>query len=191
MRAPYTISKQAPALAWLAVGLLASLGPIAQGQTSEPGAAALEIFLKIDGVEGDARGDGREGWITVDSFNYSITRPAGPEQKASHKGLALVKSVDKASPFLYLYCSNGQLLEDVVLEVTHATEGHVGVQEFRMRQVTITSVQTSGNVGGKGATERLTLQYRAIGWTYLKVDPITGSVISELTMQWELPDEGS
>lgn len=174
--------------ALLAIGFLASFGPIAQGQTPAP---AVEIFLKIDGVAGDAKGNGHEGWIAVDSFNYGITRPAGPDQKAGHRGLTLVKGVDKASPFLYLYCSNGRPLEEVVLEITHTTGDHMGVQEFRMRRATITSVQTSGSTGNKEATERLTLQYQAVAWTYLKIDPLTGSVISELTMQWELPEDES
>ena len=150
----------------------------------------MEIFLQVDGVEGEVLGSGRAGWIAVDSFNYGITRPVGADEKADHKGMTLVKSVDRASPFLYLHCSTGQVLEEVVLEITHTTADYVGVQEFRMRRATITSMQTSGSTGNKGATERLTLRYQAIAWTYVRIDPVSGSVISELTMQWDPTEDG-
>ena len=39
-------------------------------------------------------------------------------------------------------------------------------------------------------TERLTLHYESIEWSYLTLDPDTGSVISEVTMQWNQAADG-
>jgi len=179
-------SRMATAKAVLAVGLFAALAEMAQGQPPTRVTPVVEIFLEIDGVEGAVVGNGHQGWIAVDSFNYGISRPVGADEKADHKGLTLVKSVGRASPFLYMHCSSGRPLEEVVLEITRTAGDDVSMQEFRMRNVTITSVQTSASSGAKRATERLTLHYESIAWTYVRVDPITGGVISEVTMQWDL-----
>lgn len=172
----------------LPIGVLAILAMVAQGQSPRRAEPVVGVFLKIDGIEGQAADSAHQGWIAVDSFSYGISRPAGSSEEASHKGLTLVKGVGKASPFLYLHCSSGRPLDEVVLEVTRTAGDDVSVQEFRMRHVTITSIQTSGSSGARQATERLTLCYKSIAWTYVKIDPITGSVISELTMQWDLTE---
>ena len=182
-------SRMPAAKAVLAAGVFVTLAGMAQGQPPARVTPVVEMFLKIDGVEGEAAGNGRQGWIHLDSFNYGISRPVGATEAASHKGLTLVKGVDKASPFLYLHCSSGRPLEKVVLEITRTADDDISIQEFRLHNATVTSVQASAATGTKRATERLTLQYESIVWTYVKVDPVTGRVISEVTMQWDLTDD--
>ncbi len=80
-------------------------------------------------------------------------------------------------------------MDKIVLEITHTADDDVSIQEFRLHNATVTSVQASAGTGAKRATERLTLHYESIAWTYVRVDPITGSVISEVTMQWDLTDD--
>jgi type VI secretion system secreted protein Hcp len=173
----------------LAVGLFTLLAEMVQAQESTGVDPAVDILLRIEGFEGDVAEKDRAGWIAVDSFNYGLSRPVGADEAARHKGLTLVKSVDRASPFLYLHCSSGQPLDEVVVETTRTAGDDVSIQEFRLRKVTVTSVQTSAASNAKRATERVTLHYESITWTYVKLDPVTGNVISELTMQWNLREE--
>ena len=170
----------------LLTGLLAILATTVQGQPPRRAEPAVEIFRKIEGIEGQAADSGHQGWIEVDSFSYGVSRPVGATEMATHKGLTLIKGIDKASPFLYLHCSNGRALDEVVLEITRTVGDDVSIQEFRLRRATVTSVQASAATGAKQVTERLMLCYESIAWTYIKVDPVKGSVISEVTMQWDL-----
>jgi len=148
--------------------------------------------MKIDGLKGQMIDRDRQGWIAVDSFSYGITHPVGTDGKADHKGMVLVKAVDKVSPLLYLHCSNGQPLDEVALEITRTAGDDVTVQVFRLGQATVTSVQVSASTGGKQVTERLTLHYESIAWSYLTMDPDTGGVISDVTIQWnQAADSGS
>ncbi|UCD50522.1 MAG: type VI secretion system tube protein Hcp [Phycisphaerales bacterium] len=160
-----------------------------RGQSPERTDPEVEIFMKIDGLKGPVVDRDHQGWIAVDSFNYGISHPVGAEGKADHKGLVLVKAVDKVSPLLYLRCTNGQPLDEVALEITRTASDDVAVQLFRLGQATVTSIQVSAHSGGKQATERVTLRYESIAWTYIKMDPDTGSVISEVTMQWDPTEE--
>ena len=173
----------------LVAGLWGVLDTTAQSQTDARLDPVVNVFFKIDGIEGESTDSGHPGLIDVASLTYGVSRPAGADQKASHKGLTIVKDVDKASPFLYLHCSSGRTLDEVVLEITRTADNDISVQEFKMRNVTVTSVQASATSGSKRATERLTLHYESIAWTYVKVDPLTGSVISEVTMHWDLADD--
>jgi len=179
------------ARAVLAVGLFTLLAEMAQAQEPTRVDPVVDILLRIDGFEGDVTEKDRAGWITVDSFNYGLSRPVGAAEAARHQGLTLVKRVDRASPFLYLHCSSGRPVDEVVLEVTSTAGDDVSIQEFRLRTVTVTSVQTSATANAKRTTERLTLHYESIAWTYVKLHPVTGNVISELTMQWDLGEEDS
>jgi len=166
-------------------GVFFLLHSVVQGQPPEGAGSAVEILLKIDGIEGQVAAPDRQGWVAVDSFDYTILRPVGDDQKANRVGVTLVKAVDKASPFLYLHCSSGQALDEVVLEVTRTAGDEVSTQEFRMGRVTVTSVKASAHAGAKHATERVTLHYGSIAWTYVRVDSVTGGVISEVTMHWD------
>lgn len=188
MRTVQIHRRQAGACAVLLAGVLAILGTTAQGQPPRRAEPVVDIFLKIEGIEGQAADSGHQGWIEVDSFSYGVSRPVGATETATHKGLTLVKGMDKASPFLYLHCSSGRPLDEVVLEITRTAGDDVSMQEFRLRRATVTSVQASAASGAKQVKERLTLCYETIAWTYIKVDPVTGSVISEVTMQWDLTD---
>lgn len=176
------------ARAVLVTGIYLTLGPAVQGQPPTRAEPVVDIFLRVDGIAGEATDSGHADWIDVDSFSYSISSPADTGETAAHQGLTLVKDVDKASPFLYLHCSSGRPLDKMVLEITRTADDDISIQEFRLHNVTVTSVQASAGTGAKRATERLTLRYESIAWTYVKVDPITGSVISEVTMQWDLTD---
>ncbi len=153
-----------------------------------------KAFLRIQGVSGESTDPGHEGWIDIASFSYGLTRPAddaapldAPPLPANRRGLSLVKNADRATGLLYLHCNNGRPIEEVVLEVTRTTEHGITVQEYRLRDVIVTSIQTSGGTrSGARATETVTLHYRSVEWTYLRLDPLTGGIISEVAMQWSL-----
>jgi type VI protein secretion system component Hcp len=101
--------------------------------------------------------------------------------------LNFVKTADKATGVLYMHCNSSRPIEEVVLEVTQTTEHGVIIQEYRLQNVVVTAIQTSGGTrSGARATENVTLHYASVEWTYVRLDPITASVISEVAMQWDL-----
>ena len=156
-------------------------------------------FLHIQRVSGESTDPDPEGWIDIASFSYALSRPVGdptaPDATpppVTHRGLNLVKSTDRATGLLYLHCNSGQPIEEVVLEVTRTTQHGITVQEYRLRDVVVTSIQTSGGTrSGIRPTENVTLHYGSVEWTFLRLDPVTGGVISEIAMQWSRADSNA
>ncbi len=174
---------------WLVFGSAAqSQFPAARQEPSE------RVFLRIQGVDGESTDRDHPGWIDIASFTYGLSRPPidpmaidGPQPPANHRGLSLVKYADRATGLLYMHCNNGRPIEEAVLEVQQTTENGVSVQEYRLQEVVVTTVQTSGGTrSGARATENVTLHYASVQWTHVRLDPVTGSVISEVAMQWDL-----
>ncbi len=184
MKTMHISTRLAMASLLLAAGVWLTLETTAQSQSPGGFQPTVDVFLMIQGVEGGASDSGHAGWIDVESFTYGLTRPMAADESATHRGLTIVKGVDRATPFLYLHCSSGQPIEEVVLEVTRTAPDGVCVQEYRLRNAVVTSVSSTAGAGATQATERLTLHYDAVEWTYVKIDPATGSVISEVTTQW-------
>ncbi|NLZ07406.1 MAG: type VI secretion system tube protein Hcp [Phycisphaerae bacterium] len=174
---------------WLVFGSAAqSQFPAARQEPPE------RVFLRIQGVDGESTDRDHPGWIDIVSFTYGLSRPPidpmaidGPQPPANHRGLSLVKHTDRATGLLYMHCNNGRPIEEAVLEVLQTTELGVSVQEYRLQGVIVTAVQTSGGSRtGARATENVTLHYASVQWTHVRLDPVTGSVISEVAMQWDL-----
>lgn len=184
----------------LATGTWLVLNDTARSQLP---AARLEpsekVFLRIRGIEGESTDLDHQGWIDVASFTYGLSRPPGdpaaidgPQEPANHRGLSLVKGADRATGVLYMHCNSGQPIDEAVLEVTRTAEHGISVQEYRLRNVVVTAIQTTGGTrSGARATESVTLHYASVEWTYVRLDPVTGSVISEVAMQWDLTGRGT
>ena len=172
---------------WLVFGSGAQSRPAALWH--EP---SQRVFLRIHGVDGESTDPDHPGWIDVASFTYGLSRPPtdptaidGPPQPANHRGLSIVKSADRATGLLYVHCNSGQPIKEAVLEVLQTTEHGISVQEYRLQDVNVTTIQTSGATRpGTRAIEHVTLHYGSVRWTHAQLDPVTGSVISEIAMQW-------
>ena len=173
-------------LVWFVFTTTAQHPPIAD--RIEP---TVAMYLKISGVNGEVTEPAYEGWITVDSFNYGLSRSArrsdgSRPDPANHRGLTIGKGADKATPFLYLHASTGEPVEEVVLAVVRTTADSHSVQEYRLSNALVTSVQTGGtrNANARGA-EKVTFSYQAIEWAYVRSDPLTGRLASEVAVQWD------
>lgn len=116
---------------------------------AETAAPGYQIFVKIDGILGESRDDKHVGWIEAVSFSHSISLPAsgtattgglrtlGP---ANHQDFKLVRVLDKASPKLALFCSNGGRIKEVTIELCRATGEKQKFMESNLSDVVVTSV---------------------------------------------------
>ena len=97
---------------WMSVGMTL----LVLGLFAGPTVGAVDMFLKIDGVEGESKDQSHRDWIDVLSFDMSVSRPIGPGagggraggQAAEASDLSLSKYIDKSSPKLVLACCDGK-----------------------------------------------------------------------------------
>jgi type VI secretion system secreted protein Hcp len=84
------------------------------------------MFLKIDGIPGEATAQDHKDWIEVGSMSYRIpglpppsalrAHPPTATQGSAHKGsITILKTYDKSSPKLYEACCQGRHLGEMTL----------------------------------------------------------------------------
>src|SRR6185437_10203149 len=91
--------------------------------------AGYSVFLKLDGIEGEATNSDYENQIVVTSFSQGMTNSVstvvgGPgASKPTFTDLTITKSLDKASPLLLLNCAQGKTIQTAILTLCEQDEG--------------------------------------------------------------------
>jgi type VI secretion system secreted protein Hcp len=137
---------------------------------------AVDMFLKIDGLEGESKdkhGHGKE--IDVISWYFGVQQSGtmhygggGGGGKAKFDDLLVEKWVDSATTNLFAAVATGKHFKNVVLTVRKAGETPLEYMKFELTDCLITSYDT----GGKADTtddrirETVKLNYAKIGLKY-------------------------
>ena len=147
--------------------------------------AATGSFLRIEGIEGEARDEKHPGWIAVERIIWNITEPltirALREGQATLKEttgtskqegtFTLIRSVgtDKASPKLMESIYKSTTLGDVVFDLCR-TDGDKSVyMRYVLKECFISSYTMQRGRTGP-ATETFTLSYKSLEWVYGGMD---------------------
>jgi len=78
---------------------------------------SYDMFLKIDGINGDSADDKHKQWIEVNSYSHRISQPVGGAisaqgvhtgGRADHADFSIVHRLDSATPNVALYCCTGR-----------------------------------------------------------------------------------
>jgi type VI secretion system secreted protein Hcp len=134
---------------------------------------AVDITLKIDGVDGESVIDGHEGEIDVLAWSWGVNQSGsmhvgggGGAGKVNVQDVSITKYVDKASTNLLRKCCNGAHLKEATLTVRKAGESPVDYVAIKMEPVMVTSVSTGGSGGEDSLTENVTLNFAKLKFSY-------------------------
>jgi type VI secretion system secreted protein Hcp len=113
--------------------------------------AAVDYFLKIDGIQGESRDAKHKGEIELESFSWGETAAGtmaagggGGAGKVHVEDLHVVKKLDKASPLLFLACATGRHLKQAILTARKAGKVQLEFLVFKFSDVLVSSYHTSG-----------------------------------------------
>jgi len=168
--------------------------------------AAFDIFLKLDGIDGESTAKGHEKEIEVVSYDQSIdaTVPSsggggGGAGKATFSGVRIRKLLDTASIPIELACASGLhiasariafrrpspaldfyvvMLEDVV--VTHAGQCATTDVQAPLKFETLAK-----SPAGAAMLEEVTLHFAKIRWEYRRIGP-KGTALPPITGGWDV-----
>jgi type VI secretion system secreted protein Hcp len=153
-----------------------------------------DMYLKIDGIPGEATDADHKDWIEIHSFNHSITQTAsatsssaggGTTSRTNHADFVVTHLVDKASPKLYEAASSGKHINNVSIELFRAAgDKRVKYMEITLGQVVISNVAPSSN--GDFPAESVSLNYGTIKWVYTLQKRSDGSPSGSTTGGWDL-----
>lgn len=149
--------------------------------------AAVDMFLKVDGIKGESADIRHRDEIDVLSWSWGVA--AREEARAGKRGcvrdISLTKLVDKATPPLVGAAALGTLIPRAVLTVRKLTAAPSGLEFLvvEMNQVLVTSVQQAASSGSDQVFEQFTLKAETILVTYRPQNadgtggtPVTASV---------------
>jgi type VI secretion system secreted protein Hcp len=154
---------------------------------------AVDMFLKIDGIKGEAR-DGKHGdeidvlawsWGMSQSGTAHLGGGAGAG-KVSVQDLSVTKYIDSASADLMLACCNGKHFKEALLTVRKAGETPVEYIKVKMEEVLIGSISTGGSGGEDRLTENVTLNFAKVSVDYTAQDEKGKAKSPPLSMTWDI-----
>ncbi len=136
---------------------------------------AVDMFIKIEGVPGEARDSVHTAEIDVLAWSWGLSQSGtthagsgGGAGKVNVQDLSFTKWVDKASPLLMLFCSNGKHVPTATLVVRKAGETPVEYITIKMIDVIVTSVSTGGSGGEDRLTENVSLNFAEVNFDYIE-----------------------
>ncbi len=134
---------------------------------------ANDMFLKIDGIEGESVDSTHTNEIELLMVNWGMTQGAtmhtgtgGGAGKVSVNDLVFTHTVDKASPILMQTCMSGKHIAKAVLTVRKAGEKPLEFYKVTMTDVMVTSVQPTGSNGDSGMIETVGLAFSKVKIEY-------------------------
>ena len=116
---------------------------------------AVDMYMKIEGVNGESKDAQHKDWTDIQSFSWGATQPGsmstgggGGTGKASFNDLYVVCRIDHAAPAVLKHCASGKHLGKVELSVCKAGGEQVEYSRITLEDVLVTSVQYSGDQDG-------------------------------------------
>lgn len=140
--------------------------------------AAYYTCVWIDGMPGEGMTKGHEDWIDAVSITIEVDRGLSGG-KVNSGTLVLSKYLDKATPQLGQYCTSGQQIKEVRIELVKGGEDSLNYMVYRLQNVTVASVRAQAKAG-EYPTEEVTLRFASITWTYTP-QQATGSPDAPIT----------
>lgn len=133
--------------------------------------AAVDYFLKIDGIQGESQDKTHKSEIQLHSFSWGETNAGtfsagggGGAGKVSMQDFHFVMNVNKASPKLFLACANGEHIKSAILTARKAGKEQQEYMKVTFSDLLVSSFQTSG------ASDAGNLPMDQISFNFAKVE---------------------
>ncbi|MBC9820547.1 type VI secretion system tube protein Hcp [Terrabacter sp. MAHUQ-38] len=155
------------------------------------GVGSGDYFLQLDPILGDSVDDEHRRWIDVMSFSWgasnasSVSGSGWSASKSTISGLSLMAETGSASPQLFLRTMNGKRLATGVLQGVTSGEARTKFLEIELRDVAVTSYQTSASEGGGSPTDSFSLAFAIIKYSIF-LQSATGGVGETISATWNV-----
>lgn len=154
---------------------------------------SVDIFMKIDGLEGESIDATHGKEISVLSWSWGASQSGsthiavgGGSGKVSVQDLSFTKYVDSTSHQLLLNCCNGKHIKEAILTVRKAGgDAPVDYVTLTMTDIIVSSVSTGGSAGGDMLTENISLNFAKFKFEYRKQKK-DGTADAPLPAGWDM-----
>jgi type VI secretion system secreted protein Hcp len=154
---------------------------------------AVDMFLKIGDIKGEARDKTHKDLIDVLAWSWGATQSGsmhvgggGGAGKVNVQDISVTKYVDSASHALLKACCTGKHYPEAKLVVRKAGDKPVEYIKITMTDCLITSYQTGGSGGEDRLTENVSINFAKVKFEYT---PQAASGAAEATKDMEFSIE--
>jgi len=155
--------------------------------------AAVDYFLKVDGIQGESKADKHKDEIDIESFSWGATQSGtfavgggGGAGKVAMQDFHFTMGVNKASPALFLSCATGDHIKNATLTCRKAGKEQQEFMKVTMSDVLVSSFQTGGSGGGDVVpTDQISLNFAKIEVEYKEQDA-SGKLVGSVKKWFDL-----
>jgi type VI secretion system secreted protein Hcp len=158
---------------------------------------AVDMFIKIDTVDGESRDKTHKKEIDVLAWSWGMSNSGSAHVgggagagKVNVQDISFTKWVDSATPKLALACCDGKHFANATLVVRKAGEKPVEYLKIKVEEVLITSISTGGSGGEDRLTENVTLNFAKVSLDYVPQDE-KGAAGTTIPMTWSIAENVS
>src|SRR5262249_10860692 len=140
--------------------------------------AAVDFFLKIDGIKGESKDAKHKDEIQVLSYSFGDTQPTtmefgggGGAGKVQMQDFVITMNVNIASPRLWLACAVGEHIKSAVFTARKAGKEQKDYLKITLEEVMVSNYQSNGAADANGLpVDSVSLSYSRIWFDYLVQD---------------------
>ena len=154
---------------------------------------AVDFFLKLDGIKGEAQDKSHKEEIDLLSWSWGATQSGTTHMgggsgsgKAYFQDLSLTKYVDKSTPVLLQHVSTGKHIANGTMYVRKAAgDSPLEYIKLEMKDIIVTSVSSGGSGSDDRITENVTLNFGEYKYIYTEQKP-DGSKGAAPEFAWDI-----
>lgn len=154
---------------------------------------AVDMFIKIKGIDGEAQDRVHEGEIDILAWSWGLSQSGTTHVgggsgagKANFQDISITKWVDKSSTKLMMAAAKGTHIPEATLVVRKAGDKPMEYITIQMKDILVTSVSTGGSGGEDRLTENVSLNFAEVGVRYIEQKP-DGSEGDKPEFLWDIP----
>ncbi len=155
--------------------------------------AAVDYFLKIEGIEGESQDDKHKNEIDVDSWSWGEQQTGthaagggGGAGKVHMQDFHFTMKVNKASPKLMQACASGEHIKTGTLTCRKAGKEQQEYLKIKMSDLLVSSYQTGGSAGSDILpSDQISANYSKIEFEYKEQKP-DGTLGGAVKGGWDL-----
>ena len=139
--------------------------------------AAVDYFLKLDGIDGESTDDKHKNEIEIESFSWGVTQTGshsagggGGAGKAVFQDFHFTAKLSKASPILMLSCATGEHIKKAVLTVRKAGSEQPEYFKVTLQDLLVSSYSLGGAGGGDTSADVVPTDQFSLNFAKVELD---------------------
>lgn len=154
--------------------------------------AAVDYFLKLDGISGDSADAKHKGEIDVLSFSFGETQAAGGGAaggggagKVEMSDFSFVAGTSRASPQLFQHCAEGRHIKQGLLTLRRSGRAPQEYLKIKLQDVLVSAYSIGGQESEGNPTDAFSLSFTTISIDFAAQKP-DGSLDVPVHGGWDL-----